>query len=193
MEIIFPGVLIITAALAVYAVLSYNRLIKARQMVGEAWSGMDVQLKRRANLIPNLVETVKGYAQHELDVMTRVTAARTATQKVPKDDVSGRATTEGALGSAMGSLIAVAEEYPDLRASENFQGLQSNLAQVETDLQHARRYFNATVRDLNTRIESFPSALIAGQLGWTPLDYFEIQNHADRAAPTVDFKAGGRQ
>jgi len=193
MEIIFPAVLIIAVAIAVYAVLSYNRLIKARQMMGEAWSGMDVQLKRRANLIPNLVETVKGYAQHEQDVLTRVTAARTATEQTSQDDIAGRAETEGALGSAMNGLLAVAEDYPDLRASENFQGLQSSLEQVETDLHHARRYFNATVRDLNTRIESFPSALIAGQLGWSPVDYFEIQNESDRALPHVDFSREGSQ
>lgn len=190
MEFLFPAVLIAAAGIGIYAVLTYNRLIKAREMVGEAWSGVDVQLKRRSNLIPNLVKTVQAYASYEQETITRVTVARVAADKTPDGDIEGRAVTEGLLGSAMGGLLAVAEDYPDLKASESFRDLQGNLGRIETDLQHARRYFNATVRDLNTRIESFPSNLVAQRLGWAPLDYFEIQNDAERAVPEVKFNTG---
>ena len=190
MEFWFPAVLIAAAGIGIYAVLTYNRLIKAREMVGEAWSGVDVQLKRRSNLIPNLVKTVQAYASYEQETITRVTVARVAADKTPDGDIEGRAVTEGLLGSAMGGLLAVAEDYPDLKASESFRDLQGNLGRIETDLQHARRYFNATVRDLNTRIESFPSNLVAQRLGWAPLDYFEIQNDAERAVPEVNFNTG---
>lgn len=190
MEFLFPAVLIAAAGIGIYAVLTYNRLIKAREMVGEAWSGVDVQLKRRSNLIPNLVKTVQAYASYEQETITRVTVARVAADKTPDGDIEGRAVTEGLLGSAMGGLLAVAEDYPDLKASESFRDLQGNLGRIETDLQHARRYFNATVRDLNTRIESFPSNLVAQRLGWAPLDYFEIQNDAERAVPEVNFNTG---
>ena len=190
MEFWFPAVLIAAAGIGIYAVLTYNRLIKAREMVGEAWSGVDVQLKRRSNLIPNLVKTVQAYASYEQETITRVTVARVAADKTPDGDIEGRAVTEGLLGSAMGGLLAVAEDYPDLKASESFRDLQGNLGRIETDLQHARRYFNATVRDLNTRIESFPSNLVAQRLGWAPLDYFEIQNDAERAVPEVKFNTG---
>jgi len=191
MAFLFPAVLIAIAVIGIYAVFTYNRLIKSREMVGEAWSGMDVQLKRRSNLIPNLVRTVEGYAEHEKDTIERVTAARSAAEHTPKDDIPRRAENEGVLRAAMGGLLAVAEDYPDLRASESFRDLQANLGRIETDLHHARRYFNATVRDLNTRIDSFPSTLIAGRLGWTPVAYFEIDDDADRAVPVVDFQTGG--
>lgn len=191
MEFLVPTVIIASVAIGIYAVLTYNRLIKAREMVGEAWSGMDVQLKRRSNLIPNLVETVKAYAEHERDTFERAAAARSAADETPNDDVTQRAETEGGVVVAMGRLLAVAEDNPDLRASESFRDLQGNLERIETDLQHARRYFNATVRDLNTRIDSFPSNLLAQRLGWSPVEYFEIQNDADRAVPTVDFNTRG--
>ncbi|MEP3278940.1 MAG: LemA family protein [Stappiaceae bacterium] len=179
--------LVVIVLIGIYAVTIYNRLVKNRQMVREGWSGIDVQLKRRANLIPNLVETVKGYMSHERETLETVTQMRANTQSVSGDDIAGRAKAEGALGMALGKLFAVAENYPDLKASENFQELQEALDKVEHELQMARRYYNGTVRNLNTLVESFPSNLIAGQFKFRPADYFEIENAEDRAVPDVKF------
>lgn len=173
--------------IAIYVIIIYNRLVKNRQMVREGWSGIDVQLKRRANLIPNLVETVKGYMDHERDTLSAVTEMRAKAQGVGGDDVAGRARAEGALGMALGKLFAVAENYPDLKASENFQDLQESLDKVEHELQMARRYYNGTVRNLNTLVEAFPSNIVAGQFKFRPADYFEIENAEDRAVPEVKF------
>lgn len=173
-----------------YAIMVYNSLVKARQMVREAWSGIDVQLKRRSNLIPNLVETVKGYASHEAETLEEVTKMRTAAGAVDRSDVAGRSAAEGMLGMALGRLMAVAEAYPDLKANENFRDLQASLETVEDEIQMSRRYYNGTARDLNTKVESFPSNLVAGQFGFRQADYFEIENAAERAVPTVDFGNG---
>ena len=179
--------IVILAALALYAIVTYNGLVKARQMVREAWSGIDVQLKRRADLIPNIVNTVKGYADHEQETLQKVTEMRTRAQSVPADDVAGRAAVEGMLSQALGRLMAVAEAYPDLKANENFRDLQGTLDKIEGELQMARRYYNGAARDLNVRVESFPSNMIASTFKFSQADYFEIENASDRAVPEVSF------
>lgn len=175
------------AAVVGYVILAYNGLVRLRQMVKEAWSGIDVQLKRRADLIPNLIETVKGYAAHEKDTLREVTELRTRAQAVPADNVAGRAAAEGLLGQALGRLMAVAEAYPDLKANENFRELQTTLGTIEGEIQMARRYYNGSTRDLNVKVESFPSNLIARQFGFAQSEYFELDDPADRSVPKVAF------
>ncbi|MEZ5887488.1 MAG: LemA family protein [Paracoccaceae bacterium] len=181
----------ILAALVVlvvgYVIVTYNGLVRLRQMVQEAWSGIDVQLKRRADLIPNLIETVKGYAAHEKDALREVTEMRTRAQAIPSDNIAGRAAAEGMLGQALGRLMAVAEAYPDLKANENFRDLQTQLSAIEGEIQMARRYYNGSTRDLNVKVESFPSNLIANQFGFSKAEYFELEDPADRALPKVSF------
>ncbi|MBS8261291.1 LemA family protein [Roseibium polysiphoniae] len=174
-------------ALSLFAILLYNTLVKKRQMVEEGWSGIDVQLKRRANLIPNLIETVKGYASHEQETLDRVTELRAQVSALPKDDVAGRAKAEGMLSQALGKLFAVAEAYPDLKASQNFSDLHSSLDEIENAIQMARRYYNGAVRGLNVAVESFPSNLIANQFKFEKAEYFEIEDAAERAVPKVQF------
>jgi LemA protein len=180
-------VLAAIAAVALYAVTLYNRLVKNRQMSEEGWSGIDVQLKRRADLIPNLIETVKGYAGHERELLERVTELRAQVGKVPEGDVAERGKLEGLLSGAIGKLLAVAENYPDLKANENFLEIQETLGEVESEIQLSRRYYNGAVRNLNVMVESFPSNLVAGQFGFERRDYFEIDDEADRAVPEVSF------
>ena len=172
---------------ALYVVFIYNGLVRARQIAEEAWSGIDVQLKRRADLIPNLVETVKGYAGHENKTLVEVTQARNAAQAVPSGDVAGRAVAEGILGQALGRLMAVSEAYPDLKANTGFVELQQSLETTENEIQMSRRYYNGAARDLNVKVETFPNNLIAGPFGFIKRAYFEISNEADRAVPTVKF------
>lgn len=179
--------LAVIVLIALYAVFIYNGLVRARQMAEEAWSGIDVQLKRRADLIPNLIETVKGYAAHEKSTFEEVVELRNRAQAVPQGDVAGRAQVEGLLGQALGRVLALAEAYPDLKASENFAELQSSLETLESEIQMARRYYNGAARDLNVKVESFPSNLIAGQFGFAKREYFEITNEADRTVPSVKF------
>lgn len=186
MDLIGIGLL---AAIGLYVVYAYNGLVRARQMVREAWSGIDVQLKRRADLIPNLVSTVKGYAKHEADTLENVTEMRARAQAVPAGDVAGRAVAENMLTQALGRLIAIAESYPDLKANENFVELQKSLQTTEGEIQMARRYYNGAARDLNVRIESFPSNLVASTFKFTQQDYFEIEDAGDRTVPKVDFNA----
>jgi len=180
-------ILVIILAIAGYVIVIYNGLVRARQMVREAWSGIDVQLKRRADLIPNLIETVKGYAQHEREALEEVTALRTRAQSLPSGDVAGRAQVEGMLGQALGRLLAVAEAYPDLKANENFVQLQGSLETLESEIQMSRRYYNGAARDLNIKVESFPSNLVANAFSFSQVEYFEIENEQDRAVPKVSF------
>jgi LemA protein len=180
-------VVAVVAAVAFYAVTIYNRLVRSRQMTEEGWSGIDVQLKRRADLIPNLVDTVKGYAGHEREVLEEVTRLRAEVGKVPPGDVAERGKLEGMLSGAIGRLLAVAENYPDLKASANFLKLQEALSEVENEIQLSRRYYNGAVRNLNVMVESFPSNLVAGQFGFAKRDYFEIGDEADRKVPQVSF------
>jgi len=183
------SVWIIIAAVAViviYAIVVFNALVRTRQMANEAWSGIDVQLKRRSDLIPNLVQTVQGYAAHERSVLEEVTQLRGAARAVAADDVAARAQAEGALSAALGRLFALSENYPDLKASANFLGLQQQLSDVENDIQMARRYYNGAVRNQNVLIQSFPSNLVAGLFGFGPHEFFEVSEEADRAVPQVD-------
>ena len=181
--------LLVLAAIAGYAIYAYNGLVKARQMVEEAWSGIDVQLKRRADLIPNLVETVKGYASHEQDTLNEVTEMRARAQSIPASDVAGRGAAEGMLSMALGKLIAVAEAYPDLKANENFLELQRALDKTEGEIQMSRRYYNGAVRVLNVMVESFPSNFIASTFKFFKAEYFEMENPADRQNPQVSFQS----
>ncbi|TNM65936.1 LemA family protein [Aliirhizobium smilacinae] len=175
------------ALVALYVIVIYNGLVRARQMAEEAWSGIDVQLKRRADLIPNLIETVKGYAAHEKGTLEEVVKLRNQAQAVPAGDVAGRAQAEGLLSQALGKLFALAEAYPDLKANQNFAELQTSLETIESEIQMARRYYNGSARDLNIKVESFPANLIAGPFGFSKREYFEIENEADRAVPSVKF------
>jgi len=171
--------LIVLAGL--WAIAIFNGLVRRKNMVAEAWSGIDAQLKRRADLIPNLVETVKGYAGHERETFEELARLRSQASA----DVAARGQTEQQITSALGKLIALAEGYPQLRASENFQTLQKDLADTEDQIQLARRYYNGTVRDFNVKIEQFPSNLVAGFGGFKPAQFFQIENDADRAVPKV--------
>jgi LemA protein len=168
-----------------WAVAVYNGLVRRRNMVAEAWSGIEAQLKRRADLIPNLVETVKGYAAHERTTFDELARLRSASQT--SQDVAQRAVTEQAITAAIGRVMAVAEAYPQLRASENFQSLQKNLAEIEDQLQLARRYYNGAVRDYNVMTEQFPSNLIASSFSFAKAPFFQIENAADRDVPKVAF------
>ena len=179
-------ILILVVAVVLYAVVIFNRLVRTRQMANEAWSGIDVQLKRRSDLIPNLVDTVKGYAAHERSVLEEVTQLRGAARAVPEGDVAGRARVEGALSASLGRLFALAENYPDLKASANFLGLQRQLSALENELQMARRYYNGAVRNLNVLVQSFPSNLVAGLFGFGPRDFFALADAGERAVPQVD-------
>lgn len=176
--------LVVVAAIA-YAIVVYNQLVRTRQMTDEAWSGIDVQLERRSDLVPNLVEAVKGYAAHERAVLEQVTALRNAARAQQSGDVESRARAEGALSAALGRLMAVAEAYPDLKASTNFLELQQQLSALESELQMARRYYNGAVRNLNTLVQSFPSSLIAGAFRFEPRKYFELSDAAEGAVPKV--------
>ena len=179
--------LAVIAVIALIVVLIYNSLVMARQVKEEAWSGIDVQLKRRADLIPNLIETVKGYAAHESGTFEKVVELRNRAQGVPAGDVEGRAAAEGMLSQALGKVFALAEAYPDLKANQNFVELQNSLDGLESEIQMARRYYNGAARDLNVKVESFPSNLVAGQFGFQKAQFFEITEAADRAVPTVKF------
>ena len=179
-------VLAVVAVLAVAVVVSYNRFVRQRNLVQESWRQVDVELKRRHDLIPNLVETVKGYATHERDVFDAVTRAR-AQAAAPGSTPAQQAQQEGILGQALGRLFAVAEAYPDLKASTNFLELQRELTETEDRIAAGRRFYNANVRAMNTRVEAFPSNLVAGVFGFHKEEYFEVEDEAVRSAPTVDF------
>lgn len=172
-------------ALAAWFIMTYNSLITRRNRVNEAWSDIDVQLKRRYDLIPNLVETVKGYARHESSVFENVTKARTAAmgaQTLPE-----HAQAENMLSGALKSLFAVAEAYPELKASQNFAMLQDELTDAEDKIQAARRFYNGNVRDFNTALQVFPTNLIAGPFGFAAREFFELESPAERNAPKVSF------
>jgi LemA protein len=179
-------VVAILAAIGLYAIYVFNRLIRQRNLVREGWSGIDVQLKRRTDLVPNLVETVKAYAAHERGVLEEVTASRASS--IAADNVTGQASAERALQGALGKLFAVAEAYPDLKANANFLALQQQLAEIEDQLQMARRYYNGTVRNLNISIQSFPDNILAGMLGFHPEPFFELDDRKEAAAPAVAFQ-----
>jgi len=178
-------VLALAAALVVWGVVIYNSLVRMRNMVEEAWSGIDVQLKRRTDLIPNLVSTVKGYAAHERETLEEVIRMRNQAQSAR--GVGETAQAQGLLGRALGRLFALAESYPDLKANANFTQLQTTLGEIEDQIQLARRYYNGAVRNLNVAVESFPSNLVAGRFGFAKAEFFELESAAERAVPTVSF------
>ena len=166
----FLVLLALVAGVLLWAVLLYNGLVRMRNMVEEAWSGIDVQLKRRTDLIPNLVATVKGYAAHEKGTLEEVIRLRGLAQNA--HGVGETAQAQGLLGAALGKLFALAENYPDLKANANFAQLQASLGEIEEQIQLARRYYNGAVRNLNIAVESFPSNLIAGRFGFVKAEFF---------------------
>jgi len=180
-------VLVIIAVAALWAVLAYNGLVRRKNMVAEAWGGIDAQLKRRADLIPNLVEAVKGYVAHERNTFDELAQLRAAAQAQP--GMAARAQTETAIAAALMHLVGVAEAYPELKASENFRQLQSELADTEDQIQLARRYYNGTVRNYNIMIGQFPSNLIANLGKFAPAPFFQIENDSDRQVPDATFAA----
>jgi LemA protein len=172
-------------AIVVFIIVSYNRLVSLTQRSQSAWSDVDVQLKRRTDLVPNLVESVKGYAAHERDTLDAVVKARSAAVAAQTPD--SRAQAEGQLSQALRGLFALAESYPDLKATANFQSLQASLGEIEEAVQNARRYFNAVIRDLNTAIQEFPSNMVAGFFQFKPRAYFELDRPDERQVPKVSF------
>jgi LemA protein len=177
----------IVVILIVWAISIYNSLVQGRQLVKEGWSGIDVQLKRRFDLVPNLVETVKGYAKHEEGVLAEVTQLRTGCQNAQNSSVENRAHAESLLSGALGKLMFVAENYPDLKANQNFSELQKSLSDIENNIQMARRYYNGSVRDFNTNIQSFPNNIIANKFGFKIEQFFEITNAAEKENVSVKF------
>jgi LemA protein len=175
---------LILIAIAAVTLIIYNGLVQLKVRADSAWSDIDVQLKRRHDLVPNLVETVKGYATHEKGTFEAVVDARS--RAMSAQGPASRAEAENALSGALKSLFALAESYPQLRASENFGQLQGSLAAIEDAIQNARRYYNAVVRDLNTKVLQFPSNVIARAFGFREREFFEIDD-AERAVPRVSF------
>ena len=182
--LIVVGVLVVIVL--VWGIATYNGLVRLRNLVQEAWRQIDVELHRRYDLIPNLVETVKGYASHERGVFDEVTRARAAAA-TPGTSPAQQAVEENVLSQALGRLFAVAEAYPQLRASENFTALQRELTTTEDRIAAGRRYYNANVRTLNTRVETFPPSIIAGMFAFWPAQLLEIDAPEKRAAPKVSF------
>lgn len=180
----FIILLVVIFLVIVFVIASYNGLVQLRVRADNAWSDIDVQLKRRHDLIPNLVETVKGYAAHEKGTFENIAKFRSAAMSATSPDQKMAA--EGQLTQALRGLLMVAENYPQLQANQEFMSLQNSLKEVEDSLQNARRYYNAVVRDLNTRIQTFPTNLLAGMFGFTPRPFFEI-DAADRANVQVKF------
>ena len=178
-------VIALVAIVLLYGVSVYNKLVKFRNLVQEAWSSIDVMLKKRYDLIPNLVETVKGYATHERETLDSVTQARTMAKNA--GSVQEKEAAEKNLNQAMMNLFAVAEQYPDLKANTNFQQLQNELSSLESDIEKSRRYYNGTARENNTLVESFPSNIIANMYKFEKVPFFELQNTAEREVPSVKF------
>lgn len=187
MDIIFIVVLIIVvaaAAIIAFVWLLYNRLVRARMRVQESWSGIDVQLKRRSSLVPNLVETVRGYAQHEREVFENVTRARAALMEA--GDARSAAQADNQLTAALRTLFAVAENYPQLQAAQNFRELQSELSDLEAKIAYARQFYNSNVMDYNTKIRVFPNVLLATNFGFKDAEFFEAEEE-ERGDVTVSF------
>jgi LemA protein len=180
--------MIITAVLIglllLQTIVLYNRLIRLRNNAREGWSGIDVQLKRRADLVPNLVTTVKGYAKHEQQLLEDVTKLRN--QSIADQSIPNQAKTASELGRSLQRLMVVAEAYPELKADKNFLKLQEQLSEIENTLQKSRRYYNGTVRELNIKIESFPSNLVAKIFSFEKFDFFALTDASDRAVPEIN-------
>jgi LemA protein len=178
----------VVAVVAIYLVIVFNRLVRQRNVVREGWSGIDVQLKRRTDLIPNLVETVKAYANHERSLFEEIAARRAGS--INAGDVNAQANAERALSGSLSKLMAVAEAYPDLKANQNFLELQKQLAEIEDQIQMSRRYYNGAVRNLNISIQSFPDVVVARTLGFREEPFFELESRAEAATPQVGFPGG---
>lgn len=183
--IIIGGVVLL---LALFLITVFNKFVKNRNLVKDAWSNIDVALKRRYDLIPNLVETVKGYAAHEKQTLESVINARNAAMAVPSDDINAQIKAENALQQTLRSIFALSESYPDLKANVNFIELQEKLNEIEENLERSRRYYNGTVRENNTYGESFPGVIFAGMFGYTHYDYYEVEEAA-RENVKVDFSS----
>lgn len=179
--------LLALALLIIFVIAAYNSLVQLKNKANEGWADIDTQLKRRYDLIPNLVETVKGYASHEGETMEKVIKARNmamnATTPAQKEEA------ENVLAGALKTIFALSENYPDLKANQNFLDLQKTLSEIEEHVQLSRRYYNATVRDFNTKIESFPSNIIAGMFSFAKREFFELTDETQRETVKVDFKA----
>jgi len=180
-------ILIIVLAIAVLIVVLYNQLVKLRQLTDNGWSDIDVQLKRRSDLIPRLVSTVKGYAKHERDLFADITEKRTLAIAAGSDPAK-RGAAESALSLPVTRMLAVAEDYPDLKANQNFLDLQNELSETENKIEMARRFYNGAVRGLNTKVQTIPANLVAGLFGFRLREYFNIET-SDAANPAVDFGA----
>ena len=179
------AVLVIIAAVVVFIIAMYNGLVRLRVQCDNAWSDIEVQLKRRYDLVPNLVETVKGYAGHEKGTLEAVVQARNSAMSA--QGPAAKADAENMLTGALRQVFALAEAYPQLRAVESFTQLQNTLTSLEDTIQNARRYYNAVVRDLNTKIQVFPSNIIANMFNFKPREFFEVSAPAERDAPKVSF------
>ena len=175
----------LASVLLLWGVIVFNQLVRHTNLTKEGWSGIDVQLKRRSSLIPNLVKTVKGYMRHERELLAEVTAlcSRAETARAPGE----KGKLEGQLSRLLGNIFAIAENYPDLKADDGFLNLQRQLGDIEAQIQQARRYYNGTTRSLNIVVESFPSNIVAGIFKFVQAEFFEIDDPADRALPEVAF------
>lgn len=187
MDILLWVLLGIIVVLLLFYVVTYNGLVGLRNQVKNAWAQIDVQLKRRYDLIPNLMETVKGYMKHERETMEAVTNARNLAQKISDGGVAARSKAELELGSALGRLLAVAESYPDLKANQNFLALQEELASTENKISFSRQFYNDSVLNFNNKIQMFPSNIIAGMAGFKAGEFFEVTAANEREAPKVSF------
>jgi LemA protein len=185
----FIGIIALVVAVTLYFIFAFNGLVRLRITCDNAWSDIDVQLKRRYDLVPNIVETVKGYAAHEKTTLEGVVAARN--QAMMAEGPAAKGPAEGALTASLRQVFALAEAYPQLRAVESFTQLQNTLNEIENTLQNARRYYNAVVRDFNTMIAQFPSNIVAGMGHFTPRDFFQLDAPAEREVPKVSFGTTG--
>ncbi|MEX2512524.1 MAG: LemA family protein [Cyclobacteriaceae bacterium] len=176
--------LIAIVLIVILAVITFNQLVRLRNQANEGWSGIDVQLKRRADLVPNLVITVKGYAQHEDQLLAEITVLRG--QSMTDQPVGKQSKTASDLSKSLHKLMIVAEAYPSLKADKNFLKLQEQLSEIENNLQKARRYYNGTVREMNTKIETFPSNLVAKIFNFTKFEFFALTDESDRAVPEIN-------
>ena len=176
-------IVIVIAVILSWIIIIYNLFVRDRNLIREAWSGIDVQLKRRHNLIPNLVAAVKGYSQHEKSLLEDITQKRS--EAVKSENLRDKAPAESDLSGMLKNLFVAVESYPDLKANENFLNLQKQLVEIEDQLQYARRYYNGAVRNYNIRVESFPSNIIAGLLNYKQDNYFEITLATEKATPEV--------
>jgi len=183
MTLLIIGVIVLLVIF--YTIGIYNKLVKFRTLVDEAWSGIDVQLKKRYSLIPNLVETVKGYAKHEQETFEKVVKARNKAQSAAT--VEDQQVAENQLNKALVNLFALSEQYPELKANQNFLKLQEELSVIEQDIEKSRRYYNGTVREKNILIDSFPSNILANLFGFVKSKFFELDSDAERVLPQVKF------